>query len=251
MKTLLLSFLGFCMMLSVQALAAEPDTRCFELRVYYPAPGRLDDIVARFRDHTCKLFEKHGFQNIGYWVAKGTNGGKLVYIIASPNREAHVKSWKAFGEDPAWHEVVKKTEANGRIVTRVDSTFLKATDFSPAIKSSSSAKPRCFEWRTYTAGPGKLDDLLARFRNHTVKLFEKHGMTNIGYWVPVDEKSGAGTTLTYILAHESQEAGAESFKNFRADPEWVEVKKNSETNGVLATKVVSEYMTPTDFSAIK
>src|SRR4029453_345490 len=56
---------------------------------------------------------------------------------------------------------------------------------------------RGFEMRAYYAAPGKLEDLQARFRDHTVKLFEKHGMTNVGYWVPVDEKTGqpSGNTL--------------------------------------------------------
>jgi hypothetical protein len=231
-----------------KATAAEPDTRCYELRIYYAAPGQLDAVKARFRDHTCKLFERHGFTNIGYWTPLDNPDNKLVYIIASPSREAHDNAWKAFSADPDWKEVVKTTEANGKLVTKVDSIYLKATDFSPAIAPSGSDQLRCFELRTYDATPGKLDDLLARFRDHTTALFTKHGMTQIGYWVNVKPDSNQ---LIYILAHKSKEAAAESFKNFRADPAWIEAKKNSEVNGSLTTKVDSVFMAPVDFSPMK
>src|SRR5204862_155807 len=105
---------------------------------------------------------------------------------------------------------------------------------SPGASPSASAaqkENRFFEMRTYYAAPGKLEALLARFRNHTTKLFEKHGMTNFAYWVPTETRDGAGSTLIYILAHKDSEAAAESFKTFRADPEWVKVKAESEADG--------------------
>ena len=79
--------------LALPLVAAEPDTRCFEMRTYYAAPGKLDALNARFRDHTCKLFEKHGMVNIGYWVPMTNTENKLVYLLAYPNREAREKSW--------------------------------------------------------------------------------------------------------------------------------------------------------------
>ncbi len=112
---------------------------------------------------------------------------------------------------------------------------------------------RVFEMRTYYAAPGKLEDLQARFRNHTVKLFEKHGMTNIGYWVPVDEKTGqpTGNTLVYILAYPSPEARAKSWEGFRADPAWAAARNESEKNGKLVEKVDSVFLKATDYSSIK
>jgi hypothetical protein len=232
----------------VKAGAAEPDTRCYELRIYYAAPNKLEALEARFRDHTCKLFEKHGFTNIGYWTPVDNPDNKLIYIIASPSREAHETAWKGFFDDPEWKEVVKATEANGKLVTKVDSIYLKAADFSPVIEPSAGGQPRCFELRTYDAAPGKLDALLARFRDHTLALFIKHGMTNIGYWTNTKPDSNQ---LVYILAHKSKEAAAESFKNFRVDSAWLEAKKNSEVNGSLTTKVDSVFMTPLDYSPLK
>jgi hypothetical protein len=109
---------------------------------------------------------------------------------------------------------------------------------------------RVFEMRTYTCNEGKLPDLLARFRNHTVQIFEKHGMTSIGYWVPQDAP-GSQNTLIYILAHPSREAAKKNWAAFQSDPEWQKVQKESEANGKIVNNVVSVFMEPTDFSAIK
>lgn len=111
------------------------DSRVFEMRTYYAAPGKLEDLQARFRNHTVKLFEKHGMTNVGYWVPVDAktgepNGETLVYILAYPSLEARAKSWEGFGKDPEWNSVKTETEKNGKLVDKVDSVFLKATDYS-------------------------------------------------------------------------------------------------------------------------
>jgi hypothetical protein len=120
-------------------------------------------------------------------------------------------------------------------------------------ENSVAKDSRVFEMRTYYAAPGKLEDLQARFRNHTLKLFEKHGMTNIGYWVPVNEKTGqpSGNTLVYILAFPSLEARQKSWDDFRADPDWNAVRNESEKNGKLLEKIDSVFLKATDYSALK
>jgi hypothetical protein len=248
MKTML-TVLGAALLGSVMVSpAAEPDGRCFELRIYYAAPGKLSDLQARFRDHTVALFEKHGIANLGYWVPQENTDNKLIYIVAFPSKEARAESWKAFGADPDWKAVVKTTEANGRLVTKVDSIIMSATDYSPPVKPSIAPNPRCFELRTYTASPGNLKNLNARFRDHTLALFKKHGLNSFAYWTPTDPKQGADNTLIYILAHPSKEAATQSWQEFRDDANWIAAKKASEVNGSLTTKVESVYMTPTDFS---
>jgi hypothetical protein len=109
---------------------------------------------------------------------------------------------------------------------------------------------RVFELRTYTCNEGKLPDLLARFRNHTMKIFEKHGMTNIAYWVPQDSPAHENT-LIYVIAHPSREAAKRNWKEFSSDPEWQKVQKDSEANGKIVNKVESVFMDPTDFSPMK
>jgi hypothetical protein len=114
--------------------SASTDRRVFELRTYHTFPGRLDALNARFRDHTNRIFKKHGMEMVGYWVPqdeKDGKGGKLVYILAFPSREAAKKAWDAFRADPEWHKVRDASEKDGKIVEKVESVFLDPTDYSP------------------------------------------------------------------------------------------------------------------------
>ncbi|MBI5084852.1 MAG: NIPSNAP family protein [Acidobacteria bacterium] len=116
--------------------------------------------------------------------------------------------------------------------------------------SVQAASKNIYEMRTYTCEPGRLPNLLARFRNHTTKLFEKHGITNVGYWVPAEGPTHENT-LVYILAHKDRDAAKKSFDAFRADPEWIKVRTESEASGKIVTKVDSVFMDPTDFSKLQ
>ena len=234
--------------------AAEPAGKVYELRIYTPAPGRLNDVVARFRDHTCKLFEKHGMTNVGYWTPVDSSDARLIYMLAHASKAAADQSWKAFVADPEWTAVVKQTEANGKIVTKVDRRFLDPTGYSPTIKPPAGGE-HVYELRTYTATPDHLADLNVRFQDHTMKLFTKHGMTNVGYWTPMIDQPGARNTLVYLLAHKDMDAAKKSWAAFRADPAWIAAKKASEVKAggplTVTDGVKSLYMKPTDFSAMK
>src|ERR1051325_2905486 len=96
------------------------------------------------------------------------------------------------------------------------------------ISSARAADAKVYELRIYTTAPGKLAALLARFRDHTCKIFERHGMENIGYWVPLDADKGADNTLIYIIAHPSREAAKKNWTGFGADPDWKAAQKKSE-----------------------
>ena len=131
--------------------------------------------------------------------------------------------------------------------------FVLGTAFGAAFVSGPShaqAGPRVFEIRTYTTHPGKLEALNARFRNHTLKLFEKHGMTNVGYWTPRDS-ARAQNTIVYLLAYPSREAARASWQAFGRDPEWRQAAAASEANGKIVEKVESVFLDPTDFSPMK
>jgi len=249
-----ITFLALAILSAMPAHAAENDTRCFEMRVYFATPGKLDELHKRFRDHTTKLFTKHGMTNLGYWTPAEYPDSKLVYVLAYPNREARDASWKSFMSDPDWQTAQKASELNGRLVAKVESTFMQATDFSPEIKASSAA-PRVFELRTYTTTPGNLEKLNARFRDHTTALFAKHGMTNLFYWNLQPGQQGTANTLIYLLAHKDAEAMAASFNAFRADPMWIAAKEASEkaAGGSLTVTdgVTSVVMNATDYSETK
>jgi len=243
----------FTMMSLTVAQAA--DSRCYEMRIYYAAPGKLDDLNARFRDHTCKLFEKHGMVNVGYWLPLENPDNKLIYVLAYPSREAREKSWKAFMADPDWQAAYKASEVNGKLVAKAEQHFMTATDYSPELKVSKSAELRTFELRTYTASKDNLKGLDARFRDHTIKLFNKHGMENLAYWHLMPDQKGAEETLIYLLAHKSKDAAAASFKAFREDADWVAARKASEEKAggslTVADGVKSVFMKPTDYSQTK
>ena len=111
-----------------------PDSRCFELRTYYVVPGKLEALNARFRDHTCALFKKHGMEIVGFWMPTDTEQGaenKLVYMLVHKSREAAKQSWKDFQADPEWIKVRTASEVNGKLTEKIESVFLSATDYSP------------------------------------------------------------------------------------------------------------------------
>src|SRR5437588_11581407 len=109
------------------------DGRVFELRTYYAAPGKMDALHARFRDHTCKLFKKHGMTIVGFWSPLEPKEAerKLIYLLAYPSKEAADKSWKGFRDDPGGNEARTASEKNGKLVEKVESVYLNPTDYSP------------------------------------------------------------------------------------------------------------------------
>jgi hypothetical protein len=109
---------------------------------------------------------------------------------------------------------------------------------------------RVFELRTYTTLPGRLDALHARFADHTIRLFERHGMTNIGYFTPQDAPL-ADNTLIYLLAHDSRKAAEASWAAFLDDPEWQQAAADSQRDGKILEKVERTFLDPTTYSQMK
>lgn len=231
---------------------SDANTRLYELRTYYASEGKLQDLINRFRQHTFTYFYTYNMRLEGFWLPQEENKeNKLVYLLSYPSREARDKSWKEFMADESWISVMKKSAVNGEIVAKVENVFLKTTDFSP--NNMKTVGDRVFELRTYKATPNHLPNLMSRFRDHTVKLFENYGMTNIMYWNPTDKEQGSEDMLIYFLAHKSKQEGLASFKSFGGSPEWQAVKKASEekAGGPLTVYVKSEYMIPAEFSPLK
>ncbi len=127
--------------------------------------------------------------------------------------------------------------------------FLVHEAVSPALVARAAAN-RVFEIRTYTAPPGKLKALEQRFRDHTIRIFNKHDMTSVAYFTPQDAPLSENTII-YVLAHPSREDAKKNWAAFNTDPEWVKVKSDSEKDGRIVEKVVSVFADPTDFSPIK
>lgn len=246
-KTILILLL----LVSQFSFAKPKDDRYFELRVYYCNPGRLDALLDRFKNHTIRIFAKHGINDLGYWIPTNNTENALYYLMAYPSKAARDSSWKAFYEDPEWKEVARKSELDGKIIAKATITFLKATDFSPRIKSSKAGENPVFELRTYTSPAGKLPNILNRFRDYTLKIFKSHGMQNIAYFTTIEQDPAQQGKLVYFLAHKSEEAAKISWDNFRSDPKWIKARDASEVNGKIVDKVESVFMKTTEFSKLK
>jgi hypothetical protein len=138
MKRMLVALVALTLGFSGLALYAckgdeKVDSRIFELRTYEAAPGKMEALQARFRDQTRKLFEKHKMTVIGFWSPTDAEQAqrKFVYLLAFPSQEAAVKSWKDFQADPEWQAVKEASEKDGKLVEKIESVYLKATDYSP------------------------------------------------------------------------------------------------------------------------
>lgn len=121
---------------AAQDTTLDPREALYELRVYHANPGKLDTLNKRFREHTLGLFEKHGMRNVAYWVEQPSEqapGGKVIYVLAFPGREARDASWQAFIADPEWKAVAAASEVDGKLLAKIESTFMSLADYSPPI----------------------------------------------------------------------------------------------------------------------
>lgn len=234
--------------------APPPQVGLYELRIYTAAEGKMPDLDARFRDHTIGLFRKHGMKPIAFFHPDKADDHRIVYLMGYTDRAARDAAWKAFAADPEWAKVSRASEAKGPIVAKVESQFLVPTDYSPALDLASATPPRYFELRTYTTNPGKLENLHTRFRDHTLKLFAKHGMTNLLYWRPTAGQPGMENKLVYLLAFPDKAARNPAWAAFVADEDWKKVAADSQKDGQILVSdgaIVSVEMWPADYSPMK
>lgn len=237
-------------MLTLSSAARADDAPVYELRIYTCAEGKLPALLERFENHTMRIFEKHGMTNVAYWVPtdEPDSANKLYYILLHDSAAAAAASWEAFRSDPEWQEVAEASrQAHGQILAGApEVVYMAATDYSP--DDARIDRDHVYELRIYTAAEGRLDRLHARFRDHTCDLFEKHGMHNIGYWVPTSGPT-AENTLIYFIAHDSREAATASWQAFIDDPDWQAARAASEPDGsLLAERPESVYMELTSWS---
>jgi hypothetical protein len=265
---LCIALLGVLLTGFAQAQDAEQEKegKLYELRIYTTNPGKLPDLHARFRDHTMKLFEKHGMENIIYWnVSEGARGedeikdNLLVYIIAHKDEAAREASWKGFMNDPEWKEAAAKSEENGKILAMAPRAILmRETDFSAADEppnKDSDAAPRLFELRQYNDGPDQVPSTVDRFGSGEKEIFTKHGMQTVKFWTATDNSA-----FIYLLAHKDRDASRKSWEGFV--PEFREFMqeynarnedKNAPQTGRRRRRGGNEvrFLVPTDYSPRK
>jgi hypothetical protein len=264
MKSRILLALAFALCLALNTSAQTsaqtptPDARVYELRIYTTNAGKLPNLLSRFREHTMRLFERHGMRNIGYFTPREPSEGAdtvLYYFLEHASREAATASWAGFRADPEWVAVRAASEVGGVILAKPpEAIFFKATDYSPPIKTGGSfEQPRVFELRRYTAAEGKLPALHAFFRNRVLESFGRMEMTGIGFWDPIDADKGAGKGFTYLLAFPSREAAAQAWTALRSDSYFVSARAEASRDGSLTADggIQSLFLVPVDFSPLK
>jgi len=237
--------------------AADKPATVYELRVYTAAPGKFEALNTRMADVGLKLVAKHHITPVGVWTPVDPKDTRIVILVSHASAEARESNWKAFAEDADWKAAAAASEKDGKLTEKVEVTLLGTTDYSPDLAKLAPAKAqRVFELRTYTATPNNLGNLNDRFKDHTVKLFEKYGMTNVVYFNLLKGQPHDDAMLIYFLAHESAAAQGKSFDGFRKDPAWTVAREASEKKGggsLTAAKngVVSLLLKPTAYSPLK
>lgn len=240
----LITFLIACLVQAQQTISSS----YFEMRTYTVHEGKMPDLMQRFQNHTRALFSKHGIENVAYFLSEEQPDKQLTFILGYPSAAERDIRWNNFANDPEWKAVAAASEANGKIVQKVDQVFMV---WAKGLNSAKAPRPSgIFQLRTYHLLPGRLDAIQTRFRDHTQDLFEKQGLSNYPYWLTV-EKEGEQAKLVYLIAHESKDKFTAAFARFVADPEWVKVRDASEVDGKIVEKIDAVFFTPLPFSPMK
>ncbi len=229
--------------------------QCIEQRTYYAAPGKLTALHSRFRDHTCKLFAKHGITSLGYFspLVDESTDGTLVYYVATPSRAQRDAGFAAFAADPEWSgpEGAKtRSEANGKLVERVESVFLEPTDYCPPV-TLLAREGQLLELRRYVAAEGKRSPLNARFQDGA-STWHRNGLTCVAYLQPTEFSAASPDGEVWVLlAHASKFSASDAYKRLHADPADIAFKKHEavQHGQVFAPSgVSSDWFVPTDYS---
>ena len=213
----------------------------YESRIYKAVPGKLAAINARFANHTIGFFNEFDIGIVGFWNDEIGASNQLTYILSFDSMADREKKWSAFGAHKPWLEVRAETESDGPLVSQVINSFMRLTPYSP----EPSFKTTLQEKRIYEAMPGKLPELHDRFSNHTMGLFEKHGIENVAYW---PEDVGTSNRLVYMLGYPDLAAREKGWAAFRSDPAWQKASAASEENGALVRVSKHSILRLTDYS---
>lgn len=232
--------------------AVSEKSRYGELRIYHPLPGKTDAILERFRAGTWALRKRHGLNPLVCWVSADKNATNtvIVQLLAPASEEAAAEAWKNFAADPEFKRLQSESEARqGKTVARVETIKLSAPASAWQATNYAARQAGAFDLRLYARAPGKEQAFRDRWRDHAIRIYERHGMKNRGWWEAVDaEHPGVMATL---FAHESFEAIAASIGAFHQDEEWIRIEKETEAGGKLRTSVTTYKLVPVDFSSIK
>ena len=215
----------------------------YELRIYDAMPGKLGALNDIFANHVMGFFKNYGIGMVGFWTAVIGIGNQLTYMLSVDNMSDREEKWGALRADPSWQKAHAEWESDGPLVSSMQNSFMRLTPYSPEPKISSNFQ----ELRIYQAVPGKMSALNARFSDHTIHLFEKHGIRNVGYWTQ-DVGVGTSNQLFYMVGHANLAEREKNWDAFGSDPDWQKARAESERDGPLTSKTLSSILRPTDYS---
>ena len=213
----------------------------FENRVYTTVPGKLPALNDRFANHTIGFFRQYGVGMMGFWTDEIGVSNQLTYITTFDTMADREAKWAEFGSDTKRQQIFAETEVNGPLVALVENTFMRLTPYSPSPQLSSKVQ----ELRVYDTLPGRLPALHDRLANHTMALFERHGIQNVAYWT---EDVGTNNRLVYMLGYDSLGDREKSWASFGADPDWKKAREESEADGSIVRRSRHRIMRLTDYS---
>ena len=233
--------------------SAQPDKRLlqepvFELRIYHASENRFEYLKKRFREHTDRLFKKHGMEPVGYWVpVQGTpkERRRFIYILKHPSRYAAYLHWNHFSTDREWEKVLDEPQYQGLLAEKPTSTFMTATEFSGLEEEAAKQPGSVYELGTYVVHPKKLSHLHARFQDQLLPLFQGYGLTQMAYWTPFDRPDSSNTLVGLVRYSDPEQA----------DRNWEEIEQTAEWKSVQQKLLMKPperiYLRALDFSPLR
>lgn len=222
----------------------------YELRIYEVTAGKLEGVQERFRDAVEPIRQKHGILTLGYWTAGDEQGEKFIYLMRGKTKEEFQAAEKRFGADRDFQTAyAASTAKHGKTVDKIISLTLDPADAK--LDFAAQKTPRAFDLRLYRVPRNKLPGFTARWRDHATRIYARHGLASIGWWIASSKEGEPELTVVCLLAGESMESIRKSIQSFHADEEWQKIEAETERDGKLRSGVTAYKMTPTDFSKLK
>ena len=212
-----------------------------EMRIYDAMPGKMGDLNSRFANHTIGFFKDHGIGIVGFWTEVIGISNRLTYMLSFDSMADREKKWAAFQANEGWHQARAESEKDGVLVASVQNSFLRLTPYSPEPKVSTTLQ----ELLISNAMPGKLSALHDQFANHTIGMFKKHGIENIGYWTA---DVGTSNQLVWMIGYPSMGHREKGMDAMSTDPDWKKARAESDRDGILVRLTQSVVLRPTEYS---
>ena len=237
----------------------KPDKRLlsgpvYELRIYSATEGRFGNLIERFREHTDRLFKKHGLQVVGYWTpteGPSKKRRRFIYVLKHNSRYDAYLNWVSFSNDKEWERVLDQPKFQGLLALKPESLFMQASEFSGMIDDNKITPGGIYELRTYVANPGKLKSAEEKYTKNIVNLLQRHGIKDLFGWRAFDLPESKNTFIR-LLHHPSEKEAVLNWKSFINDNEQKNFPLNQEDKKpLLAFPPETIMLKSTDFSPLK